>query len=79
MSTSRKMITAPRSERSERSALCTETPVSRLNLPAITPVSDNELYGIVVAYGGAIVAAERGEETELVRPDGRVAARIVPA
>lgn len=56
-----------------------EVPVSRLNLPATAPLKGEDQYAMLVAYGGAILAAEQGKETELVRPDGQVAARIVPS
>jgi hypothetical protein len=52
---------------------------SRLNLPDTAPEGEDEMYTALVALGGAIAAAEQsGLVTELVRPDGSVAARIVP-
>lgn len=51
----------------------------RLNLPATAPEGEEAIYAALAAYGGTIVHAEAGCVTELVRPDGTVAARVVPA
>lgn len=51
----------------------------RLSLPPAPPLSNHEVHAALVSLGGAIVHAEAGCVTELVRPDGTVAARIVPA
>jgi hypothetical protein len=54
-------------------------PVQRFTLPAVPPVTEDEIYAALVSWGGLVVAAESGIITELVRPDGRVAGRVVPA
>lgn len=51
----------------------------RFSLPAAPPVTEDEIYAALVSWGGLVVAAESGITTELVRPDGTVAGRIVPA
>lgn len=53
--------------------------VHRLNLPATAPEGEGEMYAALAAFGGTVVHAEAGCVTELVRPDGTVAARVVPA
>lgn len=53
--------------------------VHRLNLPATAPEGEEEMYAALAAFGGTITHAEAGCVTELIRPDGIVAARVVPA
>jgi hypothetical protein len=53
--------------------------VQRFGLPAGPPVTEDETYAALVSWGGLVVAAENGVVTEITRPDGRVAARIMPA
>ena len=53
--------------------------VQRFGLPAVPPRTEDEMYAHLVSWGGLVVAAEAGVTTEITRPDGRVAARLVPA
>lgn len=53
--------------------------VQRFSLPAAPPVTEDEIYAALVSWGGLVVAAESGITTELVRPDGQMAGRVVPA
>jgi hypothetical protein len=53
--------------------------VQRFGLPARPPVTEDETYAALVSWGGLVVAAEAGIITELIRPDGSVAGRVMPA
>lgn len=53
--------------------------VQRFSLPASPPVTEDEIYAALASWGGLVVAAEAGITTELIRPDGQTAGRIVPA
>jgi hypothetical protein len=52
--------------------------IQRFSLPASPPVTEDEVYAALVSWGGLAVAAESGITTELVRPDGLIAGRVVP-
>jgi hypothetical protein len=67
----RSWITAARQDRRPQ--------VQRFSLPAEPPVTDEEAWIALISWGGLVVTAEGGITTELVRPDGQVAGRVMPA